>query len=149
MIDIQAHTAHFWKFAKELTEPHSLEDAFANWANTTAIPIETAHQVWASVQIDVADAFHKTAAITISGDPEELQALMKSPGNISTEPKINAPKVENPLKKLPGGPAGTAPTGAPGGLPGGMAKPAIPEQGNIGGAPPSEEPMLLDELANE
>lgn len=143
----------FWKFASEQVGPISVEKAFERWASTKDIAITDLTATWDNVKASVADIMVKEAGITVTFDtPEDYADVMgKSPMGGATAPKkmIDAPKIENPIGKLPNapmGPMGGAPKPA---MPAPAGQPAMPapDANAAAPAPATNEPAnLLDEL---
>lgn len=156
-MSVEQSARDFWKFAGSYKGVSTFDSVFEDWANKQAsLSVSELDAVWDSVQLDLCKAFDRTAAITISGEPEELQQMFGK-GAPATEPaRINAPKIENPIKQAP--PAGVKPPmgagplpGAPAGLP--PMPPAGPVAPTVGAAPTgapegAESATLLDGLVD-
>ena len=150
-------TQSFWKYASTLKGISSIEKAFETWANKQANSTEQLQDIWSAVQLDINTSFNRTAAITISGEPEELQQMFGKGYGATGPMKIDAPKIESPLKQMPGAPKPGGPLGGlPGGAPMGGGVPPMPPMGGegssapSGNAPaPSNEGSLIDDLASE
>jgi len=148
-------TQTFWKYASTLKGISSIEDAFETWANKQAHSTEELQDIWSAIQLDVNTSFNKTAAITISGEPEELQQMFGKGEGATGPMRIDAPKIESPLKQIPGAPKPGGPIGGlPGVVPAGAGASPMPPMGGEGApaanAPaPSNEGSLIDDLATE